>query len=240
MARIERLSVCRATTYDPDAHTVEWVMNSGERDSYGERLLGSGHELAKHVNVIDHHYYGGATVEALLGVVERSWAEKEATIGLLRFGNDHPRMIAAEKMVASGILQNSSVGADIIAYRDGDDGDEVVVPEDWSYWPHPGRVFTKWKALELSMVGVPADEGAVARMIKACDEFGKIKESTPLPLHTISGGEDMTDRVREVLQKIGLLDDVEAIRREIHELRKESGSAPTPPLTIAEKVFGRR
>jgi phage head maturation protease len=135
-------------------------MNSGETDRRGERLIGSGGRLAKHVPLIDHHM--SVSFLKQLGRVLETHVDGDSLVGLVRFSQANPDGPILERMVAEGTVASASVGFEPFAWED---GGETSTRERGQPMPYPkiDRIYTDWEIVELSVVGVPSNDGALVK-----------------------------------------------------------------------------
>lgn len=99
--------------------------------------------------LLDSHNARGT--ENVIGVIENAWIDKHKALARIRFPEPgiSARADQVWAMAESGILQNWSVGYDIqeVKVSEGENGTQILTA-------------TRWKPREISVVAIPADEGA--------------------------------------------------------------------------------
>ncbi len=164
------------STFNREARTVEAVLSSGagvqRRDARGvftERLAVTAGAVTLHtprLPVLDSHRQG--SIGDVLGFVSNVRAEGGEIRATLHITSD-----AALALVEAGALTGVSIG-----YR--------VAPSDWTE-SDGGRVRTasRWTLLEVSLVPVPADPGAILRSHEMPDT--NIPDTTPANRAEVNG-----------------------------------------------------
>lgn len=167
--KVSKLPSIEPSTYNPDSHTIDWVLNDGEVDRQGEIVVPSGGTMAPHVNLVDHHLMA-PSVDSILGVVEPgSYRQRyKAGIATLRFDQNNPRAVMSEGMARDGIIGNGSIRFDPQGWiAPGEKKEMRRKRGEDAPWGGRGFIWSRWELLEFSLVGVPANAGALSRMAKA-------------------------------------------------------------------------
>jgi phage major head subunit gpT-like protein len=99
-------------------------------------------------------------LDAVLGVVERSWIENGEGVALVRF-SQRPEVDGIFKDVRDGILRNISVGYTVHRYVLVEDGEDQI----------PVYRAMDWEPTELSLVPVGFDDGAKVRSAATPAEY---------------------------------------------------------------------
>jgi hypothetical protein len=168
-AKVSRLPSVEPSTYDEKSHTIDWVLNDGEVDRQGEIVVPGGGKMAPHVNLVDHHL-SQPSVDSILGVVVKDSyrLRYKSGVATLRFDQNNPRAFMSEGMVRDGIIGNGSIRFEPLGwFGPGDRKESTRKVGDPSPFGGRGFIWSRWQLLEFSLVGVPANEGALSRMAKA-------------------------------------------------------------------------
>lgn len=152
------LARVQPSSYDEGAHTVDAVFSTGSR----VRRWGVFEELAisaeaidlgrveqGQVRLLDSH--DSSSIERVLGVVTASRVANGQLIGTIRFA-DTDAGRRAEAMVKAGDLAGLSVGYRVTTWT------LTAVENNQEIWRAD-----RWELLEVSLVAVPADPGAMVR-----------------------------------------------------------------------------
>lgn len=161
----------KAASYNSDAHTVEWVMSDETKDRDGEVLRANGWQVRGSIPLLWGHRSFGDSPQIVLGKVESVQISGSKLVGLVRFSTTNPLGQMAEAMVAEGVLENGSVGFDPLAWTDPDGSEHTRVPGGPYPFPKAGRVYTKQELAEFSIVPVPSNPNAIAKMAKVFDRM---------------------------------------------------------------------
>ncbi len=164
-----------ATTLDREARTVEAVASTGadvRRPGFTERLPVSGADLSRMEGapVLDSHRHG--SVGDVLGSVVSARIEGGNLIVRIRFARRAADLGVLDD-IEDGHLRGVSLG-----YR----------VDEWKDERGPGgalvRTATSWTPLEVSLVPIPADPGAVLRSEPMPDPIAPAPETAPAPAPT--------------------------------------------------------
>ncbi|HUU94297.1 MAG TPA: HK97 family phage prohead protease [Phycisphaerae bacterium] len=161
----------KASTYNGDAHTVEWVMSAETKDRDGEIISAKGWSVPGDAPLLWGHMSHSTSPEAVLGRVIGARVDGKSFVGTLLFSQANPAAQLAEKMVAEGILTNGSVGFEPMEWADKDG--TIGARVRGGQYPHPqeGRTYTKAELVEFSIVPVPSNADAMVRMCKALEHI---------------------------------------------------------------------
>jgi phage head maturation protease len=150
-----------------------------------EILLMSGADLSRYLRnpvILDNHSYGGSVAETVVGRGTPSVAGDQLLLEV-EFDEADERSARVAGKVDRGFLRAVSVG-----WIPVDDSSVVFVPAGKREMfgglavDGPARVVTEWQLLEVSVVGVPADQFALARgfdweeRAMPCDEEKRMDE----------------------------------------------------------------
>ena len=155
-------------TYKAMDHTVEWVLNSGRVDTYGTRIRPEGVEESPVMPLRDGHDWifgsDGSIVERTLGRIVSTRTTKSAgLLGLVRFSQDNPRGVLAERMVEAGDLGSGSVEIFPTSIMRKSSDEPEPVTEGEPAFMAPGDTMHTGRLAAFALVGVPADPRAIAR-----------------------------------------------------------------------------
>lgn len=198
----------KAGTYSPDAHTVEWVMSDETTDRDGEVLSVGGWSIPGSIPLLWGHRSWGDPTD-VIGKVDAVRVEGGQLIGTLRFSQANPTAQLVEAMVAEGVLENGSVGFDPLAWTDPDGSEHTRVRGGPYPWPKAGRRYTAQELAEFSIVPVPSNPGATAKMANRLRSAGGERE-TALEAQV----EALAGQVAELTRQVGTLQTVRETRRE--------------------------
>ena len=140
----------RVSTVDHDARTVEAIASTFadvQRAGFIERLNPGGMDPARLIGapVLDGHRSGSTRDQ--LGIIDTAELTAEGLKVRIKFrSTDAARAILTD--IADGILRGLSIGYRVTEWKDSREGDRRI------------RTATKWEALEVSLVPIPADPGA--------------------------------------------------------------------------------
>jgi hypothetical protein len=162
---IHKRHISKPRSYDPDSHSVEWVLNDGKKDVDGEILVASGARLPKTMKAFDSH--NSTSFTKIAGTWKNLRVDGKAIIGTLFFSQANPLGQLAEGMVAEGHLDAVSVGFEPFAWTNGDGKKETRTAGDLMPYYQAGRKYTDYEVGEASLVGLPSNRGALVRMCKA-------------------------------------------------------------------------
>jgi len=168
--KVSKLPGMEPSTYNADNHTIDWVLNDGEVDRQGEIVVPSGGRMAPHVNLVDHHLSGNPSVAGILGVVmnDSYRVRYKAGVATNQFDQNNPLAVMAEGMSRDGILGNGSIRFDPLGWvAPGEKKEMRRKRGEDAPWGGRGFIWSSWELLEFSLVGVPANAGALSRMAKA-------------------------------------------------------------------------
>ncbi|QJP14681.1 hypothetical protein G3545_14130 [Starkeya sp. ORNL1] len=146
------------TTYDEGARTVDAIFSTGAR----VRRWGIFEELAISADAIDIRRveqgqvrlldtHDSSSIDKVLGVVTSARVTNGQLVGSIRF-SDTEAGRRAEAMVASGDLVGISVGYRVTTWT------LTAVENNQEIWRAD-----RWELLEVSLVAIPADPGAMVR-----------------------------------------------------------------------------
>lgn len=215
----------KAGSYDADAHTVRWVMSDETVDRDGESISVKGWEVPGSVPLLWGHRSWG-DVEDVIGKVEAATVEGGQLVGFVRFSQENERGRLVERMVAEGILENGSVGFEPMAWTD-KDGSTHERERGAAYpYPEKGRKYTKTELAEFSVVPVPSNPSAVAKMAKALETKPDTDETARL--------REEIDELRAIVQTVTTVNDNREKFQTIEEFFSE-GLAAQP--ATAEEFF---
>lgn len=148
-----------ASTYDPNAHTVDGVFAAGSpvrRWGFVETLNMAGADLSRvaqaQCKLLDSH--NAYSIDAILGVIDEAHIENGQLVGRVRFAQT-PAGQQAEGMVARGELNGFSIGYSIqrwIMVSQDDSGLETWCADAWTL-------------LEVTLCSCPADPAATVRAV---------------------------------------------------------------------------
>lgn len=154
-------------TFDADAHTVEWVLNSGKTDTFGTRIRPEGVEESPSMPLRDGHDWifgaDGSIVERTLGRIVSTRTSRDGLLGLVRFSQENPRGVLAEKMVEAGDLTAGSVEIFPTSILRADEDKPEKVKEGVAAFLAPGDEMHTSRLAAFAIVGVPADRKAIVR-----------------------------------------------------------------------------
>ena len=169
-------------------------------------------------------------LDHVLGVVERAWIADGKGLAVIRFGKTE-RSNEAFEQVRDGILRSISVGYSVEEYevRIEDDGDREIYRA------------TKWTPAELSLVPIPADDGAKTRSEREREFPCVIRRASPtmeanMPTGTGADDKAQTDG-KTVEQKTD--ENTRSIKIEnlvVHEAESGDGDTKTVDVDAERKT----
>ena len=145
-------------TYDATARTVEAIFSTGARVrrwgifeelAVSNEAVDLGRVLQGQVRLLDTH--DSSSIDKVLGVVVSARIESGRLVGTIRFAETEQGR-RAEAMVQSGDLTGISVGYRVTTWT------LTATENDQEVWRAD-----RWELLEVSLVAVPADPGAMVR-----------------------------------------------------------------------------
>ncbi len=150
-----------------------------------EVLLMSGHEIAPHIPLLCDHT---REIGSMVGDVESVRVEGDSLVALLRFASGAPQADSAWALYSQRHGRQVSVGYRVLASEEIPAGQSRVVGGRTftATGNMPLRVTTRWRLIELSLVPIGADAGAMTRSFSNFRSEGVTMKSSVLD---VIGGE---------------------------------------------------
>jgi hypothetical protein len=175
-AKFYNPTIVKASTYKEADGTVEWIMSDETMDRDGEYISAAGWVVQGKAPVLWGHRSWDAEPDDVIGRVVDSYVEGKTFVGLLKFTRAHETAQKVEEMVADGTLTNGSVGFDPLEWEEADGTKGSRTPGGPYPYPKAERTYTKQDLLEFSIIPVPSNHQAMAKVLDVMREGGVSNE----------------------------------------------------------------